>query len=378
MRLWIVVLATFPACGFHSPVAGGGDVDGAIVDASPDVGASPSDALGLCFGTFPTVCFSSAANAPTAAVTLTGDIDTGASTLCDQHNDQMGRYCVIAGTAMQLPAGTVRAYGDKPLVLLSTTTFDLAGTLDVSSTSSRITTHLTGPGVVPIASCADGVTLPTADSGGYGGSFGGKGGEGQRQDSNTQPTSGPAIAFPAELRAGCPGGDGATTSGIAPARGGAGGGAVSIIATQIRLGGTINASGAAGSGGSLVKSGAGGGGSGGMIVLDTPSIVAGGGFALFANGGGGGQGGAGPGQDLGAGQSGSESTAPDEPGVGGDNDETAGGAGGDGAAGDEKAGSNAANNNLGGNAGGGGGGGGAGFIRAPSVTSNIAPPSTNP
>jgi len=381
------LLAFVPACGFQSNANPGLDPDAAPVDANAPIDARPDDvdaspSTATCFGTTPRVCFESAALVPIQRLTLASDIDTAATTACDQHNDQPA-YCIVAGSAITLPAGTtVRAFGARALVLISTGAFELSGLLDVSSTSAAGALHPTGPGV-PNRSCNVGAFTATVNSGGFGGSFGGKGGDGQRQDTGAadNPIAAPAVSFPVALRAGCAGGNGSTTTtGASVGQGGAGGGAVSIIASRLLLNGRINASGAAGTGGPLAKSGGGGGGSGGMIILDTPALVTGPAFALFANGGGGGQGGAfDEGQPKpGAGQSGTESTAPTVAGLGGHNLETAGGAGGNGAAGANINGVSASQENLPGNAGGGAGGGGAGFIRAPGITTNIAPPSTNP
>jgi hypothetical protein len=321
------------------------------------------------------VCFDSNEAVPKTAVVLAADIDTDSTTDCDQHNDEKGDYCVVTGAGISVPAGTsVRAIGSKPLVLLSTTTFDLSGTIDVSS---RISGTIQQPGAgasLTIPSCTIGAIAPTVSSGGYGGSFGGKGGLGQRQDTNVQPTAAPPITFPLALRAGCPGATGATvTSGVLLAAGGAGGGAVSIIAVEIQLNGFIDASGAGGFGGSPAKVGGGGGGSGGMIVLDSPLIIAGTVFALFANGGGGGQGGA-AGSPA-AGQNGQESISPTTPGAGGAN-ATPGGHGGAGSAGMSQNGADASQGTLSGPNAGGAGGGGAGFIRAPGITTNVSPPPT--
>jgi hypothetical protein len=372
--LWLAVSATLAACSpFPTATTDAGPV---AIDSPP-----PPDAQ-QCFGSYVSVCFTASTDLPTTARVLTSDISTEDTQICDQHNQQATGYCVIAGMGIRIAAGTaIRAYGSRPLVLVSTTTVDLDGTLDVSSTSSSVAVHPDGPGVTAtaIASCADAAIAPTASSGGAGGSFGGQGGNGQHQDSTTQPTAGAAVSFPAALRAGCPGQAGNSVDGSAPGVGGHGGGAVSIIASAIHLTGAIDASGAAGLAGPLGKSGGGGGGSGGMIVLDAPTIATGAAFLLFANGGGGAQGSAGTGTGSGAGQPGGESTGPLGAGAGGKNISTAGGAGGDGAAGTlSKDGANAATNLLGGNAGGGGGGGAAGFIHAPGITSNLAPASTDP
>lgn len=379
------LMMTMPACGFQSSSVSATDAS----ETSPAIDARPSDAVisdgvpapdatALCFGTYPTVCFASTSELPKAAVTLNATIDTDSTTDCDQHSDQRTAYCVVAGAGIVSRVGSItRATGSKPLVLLSTTTVDLAGTIDVSSKLvAGVPQNGAGVGAA-IASCTTGAVAPTSNSGGYGGSFGGRGGLGQRQDAlqtQTPPTAPPPIDFPPKLRAGCPGASGSTGASVAPGAGGAGGGAISVIATRINLSGTINASGSGGFGGPTEKAGGGGGGSGGMIVLDAPSIVASGIFALFANGGGGGQGGAH--NATAAGQNGVESAAPAAPGPGGLGP-TVGGAGGAGSAGPSKDGSNASQANLGGDSGGGAGGGGAGFIRAPGVTINVSPPTTN-
>lgn len=105
--------------------------------------------------------------------------------------------------------------------------------------------------------------------------------------------------------------------------GGSGGGAVALIATEIRLDAEIKATGAGGFGGSG-QTGGGGGGSGGMVVLDAPIMLGMG--TVFANGGGGGQGGTG-GTRPAIGAPGAESIGPESPGMGGISD-TAGGRGG--------------------------------------------------
>ena len=353
--------------------------EGASDSGTPDVTDGTPDAASRCFGSFDVVCFNTLADLPKAPVILTEDltIDTGSSTMCDQHNDQMTRYCVVAGAGFTLSAfTTIRAYGTKPLILLSASTMTLQGasTIDVRSTSAA-DPHPTGADANPTA-CISG-TPPEMAGGGYGGSLGGKGGDGERL-TGAAPTSGVAVAAlpspPTQLRGGCPGGNGDKTGGL----GGSGGGAVELIAAMsIQLDGTINASGAGGHGGPATQSGGGGGGSGGMIVLDAPSITAG--DPLFANGGSGGQGGAGTGTGMGIGADGGESPDPPTQAPAGSNGGRDGGFGGTGSSGTRLPGNNggipATAQNDGG---GGGGGGGAGFIRAHGVTVNIAPPSFVP
>ena len=353
---WSVFLVAISACGFPRP---------------PDVPDDGSDAAG-CYGSFVRICFSTP---PTTLVALTEntDIDTDASPICDQQNDQMTHYCVVAGAGFT-STKKISAHGSKPLVLLSTTTMVLAGEIDVSSNHNG--SQPRGAGANPLL-CTN--TIPaTGASGGFGGSFGGKGGDGEQTD-GTRGTAAPALlSFPAVLRGGCPGGAGSPTG--TGGAGGSGGGAVALIAAELRLDGRINASGAGGRGGPASKSGGGGGGSGGMIVLDTPSIVLGANGLLFANGGGGGQGGAGiGGNGPGPGDDGSESTGPQISASGGLNGNRDGGYGGPGSAGSARTTGANADGNVTGNGGGGAGGGAAGFIRAHGLTGAIvAPPSSEP
>lgn len=366
-RMVLVVLAMAPACGFSS----GTSHDGGFGDDD-----APPDAQ-LCFGTLVRVCFTNVSDVPQSPPDLAGsmiEIDTGASTLCNPNNDQAAKYCVVAGKDFAVATGkTIRAYGTRPLVLLSTTSFVLQGTVDVSSSHmvDVMGKHI-GAGANP-AGC--GGMAATADSGGFGGSFGGKGGDGTMVGGSAGHAADPLQTAPTELRGGCPGGNGSASVGtVTPGVGGSGGGAVAIIATTgLQVDGQIDASGAAGTGGLVTKSGGGGGGSGGMIVLDGLPNLLGPTGVLFANGGGGGQGGAGPTGNVGSGQDGRESTGPTDAGKGGRNSTTDGGPGGDGSSGVTRGG------NPGGQAqdqgGGGGGGGGAGWIRAANVSgTNVAPP----
>jgi hypothetical protein len=374
MRAWMACCLIVAACGYPPLARLDGDANGAGGEGVPP------DAQ-ACFGSFDLekICFSIV---PSTPLTLSGDtpISTDDPAMCDPNNDRKGQYCVIAGVGFTLPAGkTIRAFGSKPLVLLSTTTIDLQGGVDVSSRNAGVMN--TGAGANPAGSCTV-TTAATGNSGGFGGSFSGRGGDGEPVD-GSRGMAPAAASFPTILRGGCPGGSGATTSGTATAGvGGNGGGAVAIIAAvRIDFNDKINASGAGGLGGSPERSGAGGGGSGGMIVLDAPSIVPGASGQIFANGGGGAEGGAGTasGGTASMGLPGGESTAPKTPGTRG-----GGGAGGDGGdGGDGSAGSSLAGVNAGGTSqrdgGGGAGGGGAGFVYAPGVAAAmVAPPSTPP
>jgi len=379
--LFVLVPACFhpsydhPTCGPNGECPSGLRCSAELVCEAP--GGGTPDASSTCFGSFVTVCFTTVADVPKTPPMLPSDntieIDTDASPLCDQHNDRKDEYCIVAGAGFTLAATqSLRGYGSKPLVLLSIATFDLHGTVDVSS-NHNIGPQNTGANANPSV-CTNGMA-PEMAGGGYGGSFGGKGGDGERLGGTA--TAGNAAAAlttpPTMFRGGCPGGSGDSTGGA----GGNGGGAVAIIAaTSIQLDGKVNASGAGGHGGPATQSGGGGGGSGGMIVLDAPSIMATG--PLFANGGGGGQGGTGTGAGMGIGADGGESPDPPTNAPAGNNTSKDGGPGGSGSAGTSKLSGFNAVGGATGTGGGGGGGGAAGFIRAHGVTTNISPPSFVP
>jgi hypothetical protein len=373
MRLWMVFLALLPACGFHAPEIGDGGNGGENV---------PPDAQ-ACFGSFDLdkICFSVVPSMPVAIVDDM-PINTEDTAACNPNvtGANKDKYCVIAGAGFTLAAGkTIRAFGTKPLVLLSTTNVDLQGGVDVSSHNTGAMNL--GAGANPALACVNPL-VATGNSGGFGGSFGGKGGDGEGVD-GSRGIAMSAAAFPPVLRGGCPGGNGVSTNVAAtPGVGGGGGGAVAIIATtSITFNNAINASGAGGLGGSANRSGGGGGGSGGMIILDAPSITQGGAGLVYANGGGGAEGGAGAnGGTAAAGSPGGESMGPTMPapkggGSIGDHD---GGNGGDGSSGTITGGVNAAGQSQS-DGGGGAGGGGAGFVYAPGIPAAIvAPPSKNP
>jgi hypothetical protein len=357
MAFWLVVTA----CGY--PALDKLATDANILDGED--GAVPPDGR-ACFGTLVLVCFTVL---PTAPLTLPMDnvvIDTGTSPMCDQNNNQSS-YCVLAGTSFTLTAAqSIRGVGTKPLVVLSTTTMDLQGSIDVSS--NKAATDNLGANANS-AMCTDG-TAATGVAGSFGGTFGGVGGNGDPIGADLGGIAAPVTMsdLPTTLRGGCAGSTGGTLGGA----GGAGGGAVAIVAgASINLTGKVNASGSGGHGGGETKCGGGGGGSGGMIVLDAPTVTGSG--LVFANGGGGGQGGTlGPGH---GGDDGHESTGPTDNRTGGKNATGGreGGPGGDGSFGTLTNGTTAPDQAQS-NGGGGGGGGGPGFVHAPGLTS-IAPPS---
>lgn len=370
MRVWTALLVVvLPACGFRGAGQPGDDIAGDDDTAPPDAS--------LCFGSYARACLTAL---PTQAFVISDadvEIDTDHDASCDPN---VAPFCAIAGTSITVTGDrTLRAFGSRPLVLISTgdTPADIAGLVDVSS--KVIGDHAAGAGAAAAALCT-GATAPLATAGGAGGSFGGKGGDGSpgfNEANNPQGRAAEAAAFPGQLRGGCAGADGSAI--VTPGHGGAGGGAIAIIAASIAVTGTVNASGAGGSATGAVKAGGGGGGSGGMIILDAVTITTGANTRIFANGGGGGQGGAtGLGKE---GQRGDDPSRPDDPADGGDGG-TTGGHGGDGSFGNASPNGDqggAANNSGGGagDGGGGGGGGGAGFVHATGITgAAIAPPST--
>jgi hypothetical protein len=363
-----------PACGSHDECPSGFSCSAArVCEKGPLDGDAP-----ICFGRNIRICFSG--TVPAVPRTLgTTEIDTdlmASGSLCDQNNDQKARYCVVVGAPLMLSAGAMlTARGDKPLVLLSTTTMDLLGDIDVSSHRNG----RRGPGANPAGACSfkTAPTEATMGGGGYGASLSTVGGSGG--NAGTQATGGGVAGtqldrFPMALRGGCKGGDGSLLSTQdLPGVGGDGGGAIAVVAVrQIHVDATINASGGGGRSGAMnASNGGGGGGTGGMIVFDSPMAL---GFGartkLWANGGGGAQGGSGA-----TGADGNESAGPTQAASGGSGGGT-GGAGGSGSLG-SGTGAGGTSTTLGG---GGGGGGGAGFIHAPGFTdlSSISPPSSDP
>src|SRR5262249_52770624 len=155
-----------PACGPHGECPGGFTCSAALVCESGS-SANPPDAGPVCFGKVFPICFP-ASRVPAAPRTLAGltEIDTdmtASGLLCDQNNVQKAIYWVVAAAGMTLLAGaTLTAHGTKPLVLLSTTTMELSGTIDVSSHQTG-GAQLRGAGANPTApaACAF-ATSPTA------------------------------------------------------------------------------------------------------------------------------------------------------------------------------------------------------------------------
>ena len=332
-RLWIACLPWLAACGFRSPAG------------------EPADAS-LCFDGFTRVCLQ-ALPAMQRVIASNMELDTADGCETTTMGTAAG-VCVIAAMAIEVRSGaTLRAIGSRPLVLLATSSIVVAGTLDAASHRGSAA----GSGASPAAGCGSG-TAPTlaggSGGGGYGGTFATVGGDGgESVGRGAKGVASTTVELPTSLRGGCPGIAGASTN---PGAGGAGGGAVELIAASIVVSGRVNASGAGGEAGTLNDSGGGGGGSGGMIVFDAPMLEVTGTMMVQGGGGGGGSGG------VGAGTPGAD---PTEAGVGaapGDGYHAGGGTGGAGGTGAIAA--DAGDGQAGNLIGGGGGGGGAGIVRS--------------
>jgi len=327
-------------------------LDGRPADAS----GPPADAGPFCYGTgLVRICFPTM---PQGALQLPATIDTGGSTC----SGVSATYCVLAGKTIGV-AGTVKATGPRPLVLVATDAISIpaGAVLDVSAVGTSA-----GPG--GRSACTS--SAPTGDSGGAGGTFGSRGGDGGSGPLSGVATPAAAVTPITSLVGGC---SGETGAGAMPGGGGGGGGAVYLIANQLQISGTIDASGEGGNG-ATVTAGGGGGGAGGFIGLDGASLALDGAAKLFANGGGGGE----AAGSTAAGNGGGDPTAPDVRAQGGTGSSPNGGDGGDGAF--AATGAEPGFDATSPTAGGGGGGGGVGAIRGYGVTitpgANISPPPT--
>jgi hypothetical protein len=244
----------------------------AAIDAPVDIA---SELPPNCYGSFGSMpyCLGSAPVNDFKITALT-TIDTGDAQACTK---VIADQCVIAARSIEIDARFAPT-GSRPLVMIATTSIVISalGMLDVASHAGT-----TGPG----SNAADcGAPMgPGMGGGGAGGSFAARGGNGGNGELGNGGGAAVASAPPRDLRGGCAGGIGEINGG-AP---GDGGGAVYLIANDMRIDGQLDASGAGGGGAKTNPRGGGGGGSGGMIVLEAAvfEIASG---VIFANGGGGG------------------------------------------------------------------------------------------
>ena len=223
-------------------------------------------------------------------------IDTSSGTMsCQSGTAAPYRYAKITQTMGGIKAGlfvchdviiesasSVKVTGELPLVLVATGKIQIVGLL--SATASHSTAVAGGFAVAGSNSKGTGPgggSPGASDRGASGGGYCGEGGPGGISPMLSQggPAFGTAELIP--LLGGSSGGSDRT-------RGGAGGGAIQLVAAQsiaIELTGVV----AAGGGGADGNSANGpGGGSGGAILLEAPTVSVAG--ILAVNGGGGGQG----------------------------------------------------------------------------------------
>jgi len=343
-------------------------------DASPnasDANTNPDtpDAEAGCPFSLDALCL---LGEPTGGLNFTSNevIDTDVDPRCFDLEQGAGpTACLLWADAVSVAAGvTVTAIGSRPLVVASSDSISIFGTLDASS--QRGVQQGAGANFDDCA-LASGPQRDIGGAGGAaGGSFAGEAGDGGTGDQDSSlgfdgtgapGTASTAVGQPTFLRGGCRGGNGADESSSSLAgsggSGGASGGAVALYAAQnftLEGSGLIRVTGAGGGGGQ-VQAGGGGGGSGGMLRIEASVVVING--TLGANGGGGGEGGVRLNGFPETGASGTDGPA-----------SPTGAAGGTGLsfAGDGGVGSSLASlaGDAGANAdgGGGGGGGGAGFI----------------
>jgi len=291
------------------------------------------------------------------------------------------RVAVLSiGRLAVMPAAHLTVMGTRPLLIVSWSTISVDGVIDagshlgVTNAEAHIAqTVVYGAGANQGCGADAGRdgsdATPTGGSGGGGGGGfhgaggpGGRGGGASAVPGGTGGQPGPAPG----MRGGCPGGSSGIAGMIATspasqgtrALGGAGGGAIRLVAhDSIDVRGTISANGAGGAGAPTHSAcGGGGGGAGGYVGFEAPIVALAG--TITANGGGG-AGGAGA---NGAGNDGGDGVASTAPAPGGAI--AAGGcgqAGGAGAAAATLDGTAASNTDTC-SGGGGGGGGASGFI----------------
>lgn len=298
--LLLLLLLLVVGCSFSGPDGGGGPDGGPGRD-----GDAEPDAPGPC------VSWSSRAG----HVPMTCDLPAGPAwtvTSNTTFNTTNGTYTEGAGpTGMEItqtgggqirvisvasftvaPSATLRVVGSRPLLVLSWSTINVAGIIDVSSVRSGSMTSL-GAGANRMGCDTGDNGQGNQDSGGGGGGGfhlgGGKGGNGDGGNTNGGPGGG-STPRPAIVVGGCRGGNGG--SGSSAGQAGASGGAIQLTAkVSIQLTDTaqISAGGMGGQGGQG-DGGGGGGGAGGFIGLDAPTVTTISGALLASNGGGGGTG----------------------------------------------------------------------------------------
>ena len=209
-------------------------------------------------------------------------------------------------------AASLRVRGNRPLIVVSWSTAELQGLIDVTSRAGDAAAG-SNPDACAAAAAGTGADNGEGAGGGGGGGFGTNGGTGGNGDDGGAAGGRGGLADSSgTLRGGCRGGDGGNTLHGA---GGNGGGAVVIAARDVlTLTGVISAGGAGGGAAQGGRSGGGGGGSGGYLGLAGATVNIGSTAIIAANGGGGG--GGSDGTPALAGQDGQASVTAATPGAG--------------------------------------------------------------
>ncbi len=364
----VSVAVALSGCSFPAPPRAGQDDPDAPVRADGQPAADASFDAPPCAPGYLNLCdVKERADpfTPTSSATINTTTDGRCIVKAQANGPEL---CILYFAKVDIPTGvTITVTGSRALVLASTTTLDIAGTLDVGSRRTRAER-----GAASNHSTCAYATNPESDGGGggggAGGSFstqGGSGGAGDMNDNNDQGGSAlgglPGTAIdepPAVLRGGCQGQKAGNATNNGGGGGGASGGAVYLSArSTIDISGTVLATGAGGSGVSS-RNGGGGAGSGGTIVIEsqTQSALSG---TFLATGGGGGEGGGAPNIGQDPGESGDDATTAAA--AAGGNAIAEGGDGGGGATSSNNA-VVPAGKGQDSDGGGGGGGGGNGFI----------------
>lgn len=206
----------------------------------------------------------------------------------------------VADTLVIEPGVTVIGRGTRPLVIYARHTLEVGALATVSVSAQGIDpgpagalgASVGGEGSAPGSGPGGGQSCVAPSTtihktGGAGGGFGTRGGDGGRAGTGTVPASTGGSTWGSDLtrlQGGSGGGAGCVAS-----SGGAGGGALYLLAgVEARIDGDLESGGGGGVGGSP-GAGGGGGGSGGAIVVEAPRVEVRGRIAV--GGGSGGQGG---------------------------------------------------------------------------------------
>ena len=284
---WAIVVLLLGGC---DRAFGLGPVSGDAVVAPDGAAGGPIDGSTPCYGRngpggagLFQFCTNTSVPFPTLSTTT---FNTDQDPICEP---SAAAACVIVSPVIDI-IGTVNAVGSRPLVLISTTTLTVMGTIDVSSNTTAQNTAVNKGAGADDTTCTP--PHPSLESsGGPGGTFGTPGGAG----GGSSVTSATPIGTVDKVRGGCPGSNGTIGEDSSAGAGGASGGAVYLIAgTSITIGdaAVVNASGALGFGGphdanddAFPGGGGGGGGAGGLIGFDAPTVTVAG--IVMANGAGG-------------------------------------------------------------------------------------------